>query len=352
MNLKRICSILAATLLALPPALVAQCIVPANGAVVKTTSYTAVAADTGKLIVMNCAAPCTLTLPSTPQSPVWAIWTTSIGAGVASVSPNGLQLDGNTATVPIPPGVGEGFSIWTDNSNYFATGISQTFYVAGGGTAQAQTAGPIPGIAAYSDGLFLCYKPSTSNTGSGPTLAINGLAATTITKFGGAALVAGDLVNGVIACLEYNSTTPRFELQNPQSNQVIRRSCDIAVGDTSAAALLNAQLGPQKRLCYVPAAATVVEVDVAADAGTPNVIVAKNHAGTVSNLVSAALATAASGGIACSNTGGTTGLDGATTCFGTLQNTSLALGDYIELVSGTAGGTAKLMTIHVIYTVN
>lgn len=131
-----------------------------------------------------------------------------------------------------------------------------------------------------------------------------------------------------------------------------RRMCDIAVGDTSASAITNAQLGPQKRICYVPAASTIVEMDVAADGGTPNVIVAVNHAGSDSNIVSGALATAASGGIACTNTGGTTGIDGATTCTNTLQNTSVAAGDYLELVSGTAGGTAKLMTIHVIYTIN
>ena len=93
-------------------------------------------------------------------------------------------------------------------------------------------------------------------------------------------------------------------------------------------------------------------MDVTANGGTPNVIVGLNHAGSVSNIVSAALATAASGGIACSNTGGTTAIDGATPCSATLQNTGMAAGDYLELVSGTPGGTAKLMTIHVIYTVN
>ena len=37
---------------------------------------------------------------------------------------------------------------------------------------------------------------------------------------------------------------------------------------------------------------------------------------------------------------------------GTLQNTGLNTGDWIELVSGTAGGTAKLVTVHVAYQVN
>jgi len=39
-------------------------------------------------------------------------------------------------------------------------------------------------------------------------------------------------------------------------------------------------------------------------------------------------------------------------CAATLQNTGLNGGDWIELVSGTAGGTARLVTIHVIYAVN
>lgn len=131
-----------------------------------------------------------------------------------------------------------------------------------------------------------------------------------------------------------------------------RRVCDIVIGDTTGSALTNGQLGPQKRLCYIPYAATVVEITVAADGGTPNIILGRNVAGSVSNLTSSALATAASGGIACSNTGGTTGIDGATTCSSTLQNTALAAGSYIEAVSGTAGGTAKLMTAHVVYTVD
>lgn len=138
-----------------------------------------------------------------------------------------------------------------------------------------------------------------------------------------------------------------------QSGTPLRRTCAIVVGsDDASSALVDTNLGPQGRLCFIPSNATVLEVEVAADAGTPNVIVAKHHGSTITNLISSALATAASGGIACSNTGGTTGIDGATTCSGTLQNTSLSAGDYLELVSGTAGGTAKRMSIFITWTVN
>ncbi len=130
------------------------------------------------------------------------------------------------------------------------------------------------------------------------------------------------------------------------------RTCDIPINDTSGVAITSGQMGPQSRVCFIPAAATIVEMDVNADAGTPNIIVGRNRAGTIVNIVSGALATAASGGIACSNTGGTTGLNGATTCSSTLQNTSLSAGDYLELVSGTPGGTAKFFVAHIVYTVN
>jgi len=132
-----------------------------------------------------------------------------------------------------------------------------------------------------------------------------------------------------------------------------RRVCSIVIGADNGLALANADLGPQGRQCYIPYAATVVEVIVAADGGTPNAVPSRNHAGTRAHLTSSALATAASGGLACSNTAGTAGLDGVTACSATLQNTSLSAGDWIDLDSGaTAGGTAKRMSIDITYVVN
>ena len=142
-----------------------------------------------------------------------------------------------------------------------------------------------------------------------------------------------------------------FKQYGPQNltKGVTRDTCSMFVGDTSnSSALANAQLGPQKRICFVPFSATVVEITVAADAGTPSVTVARNRAGTVANLTSSALATAANGGIACSNANGGTGLDGATTCSNTIQNTGLNPGDFIELNAGS-GSTAKAMSINVTF---
>lgn len=146
----------------------------------------------------------------------------------------------------------------------------------------------------------------------------------------------------------------KFEFYNGSQTVNMAHSvpCDIPIGDTNGSAIVNGQLGPQIALCFIPTAATILEIDVKADAGTPNIIVAREIGGTVTNLLSGALATAASGGRACANVGGTLGIDNATTCSATLQNTTVAAGSYLQLVSGMAGGTAKLFTIHVTYLPN
>lgn len=265
---------------------------------------------------------------------------------------NGQPLQGSTASAG-----GTGGSFQYNNGGVLGgvviTGIPKGNGASAPTTAVAGTDYVAPSSYASANGLTM----STARL-LGRTTASTG-AAEEITAGSGLSLSGGSLsVSGVTSSMITDGTIATADLANnavDSSKMAVantRRVCDMAIGDTSGAALTDAQLGPQKRVCFIPAAATVVEVNVAADGGTPNVIVAKNSAGTVSNLVSAALATAASGGIACSKTSAVTGLNGVTTCSATLQNTSLAAGDYIELVSGTAGGTAKLMTVHVVYTIN
>lgn len=158
----------------------------------------------------------------------------------------------------------------------------------------------------------------------------------------------GDCASWAIASSVVTVTDAGFNCSNSK-----RRTACIVLGSNNASSTLaDADLGPQSRQYFINAAATATEIEVAADGGTPNIIIGRSRAGSIVNLTSAALATASSGGIACSNTGGTTGIDGATTCSSTLQNTSLNAGDWITLVSGTAGGAAKQMTACVTFTVN
>jgi hypothetical protein len=137
---KTLAFLISATLaLLLPLQAVPQCVVPANGAVVKTAGFSPLAADTGKLFVMNCSTACTVTLPATPQSPVWMVLVESIGAGAVTISPNGLNLNGSASSLVMPVAVGTTFQVWTDNSNYFAIGAATTT-IASGASAMGTSA--------------------------------------------------------------------------------------------------------------------------------------------------------------------------------------------------------------------
>lgn len=83
----------------------------------------------------------------------------------------------------------------------------------GGGTAQAQTAAiPVPSTTVPT-GYRFAYLVSVSNTGAGPTLAVNGGSAAAVIKASGAALAAADLKIGMIADMIWDGTN--FRLMNP-----------------------------------------------------------------------------------------------------------------------------------------
>jgi len=170
------------------------------------------------------------------------------------------------------------------------------------------------------------------------------------------ASAGGTVVNGSASTAMRSDGAPALAVVQT------RRVCSLLLGADNGVALVDADLGPQGQQCKISAAATVQEIVVNSDTGTPNVIVRKKHCATFAagvctswtstDLLSSALAAAASNFDACSNTGGTTGLDGGTTCSGTLQNTALAIGDWIELKSGTAGGSAHRVSVDVTFTIN
>lgn len=94
--------------------------------------------------------------------------------------------------------------------------VTPNMYAAGGGTAQAQTVTLSPAVTALTAGLVVMWKPSNANSGSGPTLAVNGLTATTIIRAnGGGALAANDLTTTAVAEAVYDGTS--FELFDPQT---------------------------------------------------------------------------------------------------------------------------------------
>lgn len=93
--------------------------------------------------------------------------------------------------------------------------LTTTDYVAGGGTAQAQTVTLVPAVTALTTGLHVRWKPSNANSGAAPTLSTNGTTATNITKCGTTALAASDLTTTAIAEVTYDGT--QYQLLNPQA---------------------------------------------------------------------------------------------------------------------------------------
>lgn len=203
-----------AMLFAAPAQILAQCIVPANGTRIFTASDSALANDTGKLLIANCASACTETLPSPPPTSVWAVWIRNYGAGVLTISRNTLTIDGQAQNYTLLNG--ESIYVTTDGTNYFtAPGLTWDYYT-GGGTAQAQTATSYAGVTALTIGPQICWLPAAANTAAAPTLAVDGTTAKTITKNGTAALVANDITTTAIACVRYDGT--EYQLQNPQTS--------------------------------------------------------------------------------------------------------------------------------------
>lgn len=275
-----------------------------------------------------------------------SIGTADLPAALANqTSINGLAITASTGTLAIVNA-----KTFTVNNTLTITatdGITMTTPTTSFTTARTDAANTFTGVQTFSTPIALTSLASTVVNATSPGAGIAHFAGSTQT------VTSSTIATGDIAA---NAVT---SAKMAVVNTYVR--CDLIIGDTTGSAVTDAQLGPQKHICKVPAAATVVEVEIASDAGSPSVIVGRGRcttftsgtcsAETIVNLTSSALA-AASGFEKCSNTGGTTGLDGGTTCSSTLQNTSLSAGDWLQLVSGTAGGTAKLVAAHVVYTVN
>ena len=139
------------------------------------------------------------------------------GTGLAYYLPGSCTATGGGgATIPAitTPLKGDGAGNAAAST---ASDASTLSYVAGGGTAQVQTAtyGVAPTL---TDGLRLCWKPAAANTAAAPTFAPNGLTAHAIVKAAGAALVANDLTTTAIACAIYDLAATDWELQNPQTS--------------------------------------------------------------------------------------------------------------------------------------
>src|SRR5260370_41227201 len=90
-----------------------------NGVNSQTANYTTVSGDNGKLISFNSGSAVTLTLPAAPPSATWAVLVENVGAGILTVSRNGLNIDGAATNLTVYQN--QGVIIFTDRTNYFTS---------------------------------------------------------------------------------------------------------------------------------------------------------------------------------------------------------------------------------------
>jgi hypothetical protein len=198
------------------------------------------------------------------------------------------------------------------------------------------TSSPLGGGTITGTGTLTC---STCVVASSPGAGVAHFAGSTQTVTS-SAVVGSDMTNNTV-------TSTQLAVVNT------RRTCMMTVGD-GANTVASGDYAPFKvNRCYIPYAATIVEVLLQSDAGTPSVQLQKRHgASTVTDLLSGALAAAGTTKTCAMSATSQTCIDGTTSSGSiTVSTTSLAAGDYIEVKSGTAS-TETNMTIAVTFTVN
>lgn len=104
------------------------------------------------------------------------------------------------------------------------------------GSANAYVINPNPALTAYAANQVFVFEPANTNTGAS-TLNANSLGGKSIVTRGGLALVAGQMVAGVVALLVYDGTN--LELLNPQlyplPSSFANLKCSVASSGGSSA---------------------------------------------------------------------------------------------------------------------
>jgi hypothetical protein len=236
-----------------------------------------------------------------------------------------------------------------DSSGHLAAGWFPVLNQNTSGTAAGLTATYIDWNA-VSGGAAIMNKPTLGTAASHATTDFQ----TPITTGSTSQYFRGDFSLAVFPSLAPVATSGSYaDLSGKPVSVRSFNLCSAAGCDDSTTALTNAEVGPQGRIYMAGNACTVVEVTVAADAGTPAVILAKNHAGTITNLLSGALATGSAGIVACAATGSAcldgTAKSGTVTIVTAASANARAAGDWIETVStGAAGSTAHRLSVAVV----
>jgi len=147
------------------------------------------------------------------------------------------------------------------------TTFSNLITVAGTNTL---TGAATPALAGYAAGAQYSFIAQNTNTGA-VTIDIDTLGVKSITKFGTTALIAGDLIAGSIALIEYDGT--RFQLLNAVNNIFDNITVDYikettTVSATAATGTINYDVSTQSILYYTTNASANWTLNVRGAAAT------------------------------------------------------------------------------------
>ena len=273
----------------------------------------------------------TFSLPQAPfvtNTTISSTATNSNNSDIAAALTQSISKDGQTTYTGNQPmggnkltGLGVGTAVADSAAMSQLYGVP-TYGGVGGGTVDAITITPSPGITAYAIGQKFSFKSSGANTGA-VTLNVNSVGAGAVVGTDGSALAAGDIQSGRMVAVEVVAATPIFQITSQASTAVTQ-----AVGNSSTKVATTA---------FVQAATAKVYIQTFTGSGTYT-----PHAGMVNCIIECLGGGGGGGGTAttsgliarCGGGGGGGGMS-------TLLATAATIGASQTVTIGAAGSAGS-----------
>lgn len=165
------------------------------------------------------------------------------GAADMSTTAKGLAEEATQAEVDAGTAAGGTLARLAVNPSTVRAKKYHDFAASAGGTdAYAITITPV--ITAYADGQVFTFEADVANTGAA-TLAVSGLAAKAIKKYGAKDLETNDIIASQIVQVVYDLDSDTFQLQTPVAKQQVSQSgAEIYGADAGANDTYTATLSP------------------------------------------------------------------------------------------------------------
>jgi hypothetical protein len=189
----------------------------------------------------------TYSLPQAPFTPGTTIASAAVNSDLSDIGAaltQSISKDGQTVyTGNQPMGGNKLTGLGIGSSPADSVRVSQVadgainYGGTAGGTADAITLSPTPGITAYAAGQTFTFKAASTNTGA-MTVDVSTVGAGALVWPNGAAMAAGDIVSGGVYEIAVSAATPVFHLQN-SSYPALPRTGGTLSGATSVTATLT-----------------------------------------------------------------------------------------------------------------